>query len=574
MQKLFIMGLALLVTCGIVVAALPTTVHAITTAATSSFSMTTTPTYVEGKYGYALQVGTSDVPVATFSEQKGFNPDEGTIEAWVKPTDWTAGTSGYWEIISGVDQNGNDLYEFRRGKDSRVDQLQFVAYRASGFQLWTTQSFTWADNTWYHLAVTWSETEQPTIYVNGTAYTTSPSYGVTTWEIKDFTSGANYLGTRGNESVRQSSSSAYSGRAAFDEVRVSNVARPAGEIQGSYNSGVGRKLNVDSHTLWVAHFDKSLTLDTTRIAQGTSFLTYGSWIRGGFHTTSGNVLGGDADEIITGTGTGMAPQVRVFDRLGMLKSQFFAYDRNLRNGVTISACDVTGDGYDEIVTAQGHGGWPLVKIFDGYGQVLNDGFFVLDGKYSGGINLSCGDTDGDGTSEIVVAAMRGGGPQVMVYNANGRILTNFMAYDRAFRGGINVTTADADGDGKDEIITGPQYGASHVQIFQIRSGGIHRLSPGFMAFDSDYRGGITVAGVDTNGDGTKEIVVGVGAGAAPAVKVYNIREQWRNELYVYADNFDGGLQLAGGDVNNDGADELLVIPRSKGGPQLRVVELK
>lgn len=306
-------------------------------------------------------------------------------------------------------------------------------------------------------------------------------------------------------------------------------------------------------------------------AEGFSFFAYDPRIRGGYAIASGNVTGDKKDEIITGTAAGLAPQVRVFDSKSNVKAQFFAFDSSLRNGVTVSACDVNNDGYGEIVTAQGRGGWPLLKIFKSNGTKLRE-FYVLDGKFTGGVNLACGDTNGDGTSEIVVAAMRGGGPHVLVYTHTGKTIANFMAYDQGFRGGINVSTIDMDGDGRDEIVTGPQTGAPHIQIFQIRPTGIKRLSPGFYAFSENYRGGVSVSGVDTNGDGKKELLVGVGDDAQPLVRQYNIRAQYYGRLYAYGLNFLGGVNLAGGDVDGDGADEILAIPRGNGGPSVRVIE--
>ncbi|MEK9130525.1 MAG: hypothetical protein AAB429_00210, partial [Patescibacteria group bacterium] len=47
----------------------------------------------------------------------------------------------------------------------------------------------------------------------------------------------------------------------------------------------------------------------------------------------------------------------------------------------------------------------------------------------------------------------GGGPQVKVYINEGALLNaGFFAYDAADRDGVEVSAADLDGDGKDEII--------------------------------------------------------------------------------------------------------------------------
>ena len=270
----------------------------------------------------------------------------------------------------------------------------------------------------------------------------------------------------------------------------------------------------------------------------------------------------------------MAPQVRVFNGSGQVQGQFFAYASSLRHGVRVAACDTNGDGTEEIVTIPGPGGRPQVKIFSASGAEIGSPFYALDGRFSGGSYLACGDTDGDGVKEILVSAGRGGGAQVIVYNSAGRVMANFFAYNKAtFRGGIKIATADIDGDAKDEIIVGPELGAPHIQIFKIKTNSIALLSPGFFAFSRDYRGGVSVAGVDTDGDGVKEILVGVGDSATSLVKVFNVREQQQKQFYVYAKSFLGGVNIAGGDVGGDGADELLVIPRGSGGPQVKIIDV-
>ncbi|TSC96056.1 MAG: Peptidase S8 and S53, subtilisin, kexin, sedolisin [Parcubacteria group bacterium Athens1014_10] len=56
---------------------------------------------------------------------------------------------------------------------------------------------------------------------------------------------------------------------------------------------------------------------------------------------------------------------------------------------------------------------------------------------------------------IVTGAGNGGGPHVRAFNSNGFPGSfNFFAYDKNFRGGVNVAVGDIDGDGKAEIITG------------------------------------------------------------------------------------------------------------------------
>lgn len=69
----------------------------------------------------------------------------------------------------------------------------------------------------------------------------------------------------------------------------------------------------------------------------------------------GNVNGRGKAEIITSTGEGSAPKVRVFRKKGKKWKQigktFRPYAKSDRSGVLVSAIDIDDDGDDEIVTS-------------------------------------------------------------------------------------------------------------------------------------------------------------------------------------------------------------------------------
>ena len=149
---------------------------------------------------------------------------------------------------------------------------------------------------------------------------------------------------------------------------------------------------------------------------------------------------------------------------------------------------------------------------------------------------------------------------------------NFSPY-KNFSGGITVSTLDTDGDGRDEIITGPEFGAPHIQYFGLENGKVKQLHGGFYAFDPNTRGGVSVAGGDYDGDGADEIIVGSGEGVEPLIRVFNKHgTRIIKEFRPYAKQVRGGTMVASGDVDNDGFDEILVVPRSKGGPHIQVVD--
>jgi subtilisin family serine protease len=287
-----------------------------------------------------------------------------------------------------------------------------------------------------------------------------------------------------------------------------------------------------------------------------SFNAYDEKFRGGINVAIGDVNADGLSEIVTSAREGGVPLVRIFTASGKnLKLDFNAYDANYRGGINLAVADINGDGLAEIITAPMGGMEPKIRIFsDKYGKITRvvGDFLAYDKKFRGGVSVSVGDINGDGKGEIITSPTSKGGPQIRAFvlqnNSYKPLPGSIMAYDPKFRGGVNSTVGDVNGDGKDEIMTGVVgSGGPHIRFFKEANNALSLLSAGFMAFDKSFRGGISLASVDINNDGIDEILAGVGSNGNPTVRIYNqLGKQVLKEFNAYSTSYKNGITLAGG----------------------------
>ncbi|MFA6272190.1 MAG: FG-GAP-like repeat-containing protein [Patescibacteria group bacterium] len=160
---------------------------------------------------------------------------------------------------------------------------------------------------------------------------------------------------------------------------------------------------------------------------------------------------------------------------------------------------------------------------------------------------------------ILTGAGPGGGPQLRTFNYRGvtGFTAGFFGFNESFRGGTNVASGDIDGDGMDEIIVGIGSGEEPwVRVYE-RSG--QKITE-FLAYDKNIRGGVYVASGDLDGNGRDEIITGVPEGYGPHVRVFDGRN---GEVVITAGFFAydpwvrTGIRVAAGDLNGDGIDEIV-----------------
>lgn len=183
-----------------------------------------------------------------------------------------------------------------------------------------------------------------------------------------------------------------------------------------------------------------------------SFFPYNNLFRNSLNIDT-YINDGFVETVAIGPTRGGGPQVRVFSATGNLVSSFFAYDKTMRGGVSVALADVDSDGELDVVTGAGYGDKPVVKVFSIRGE-LKESFLVYHENFRGGVEVAVGDVNGDGRSEIVVAAGPGGGPHVRIFNDKGRLLGQFFAYDNNMRQGLKITLSDVNRDGIKEILVG------------------------------------------------------------------------------------------------------------------------
>src|SRR3990172_1014449 len=91
----------------------------------------------------------------------------------------------------------------------------------------------------------------------------------------------------------------------------------------------------------------------------------------------------------------------------------------------------------------------------------------------------------------------------------------------------------------------------------------------FKSLDADELDGASIATGDLGGDGVDEIIVGANSGGAPSIQVFRQDGSLIRPFLAYSENFRGGINVAAGDVNGDGIDEIVSAPSSGGKPQGR-----
>jgi len=224
-------------------------------------------------------------------------------------------------------------------------------------------------------------------------------------------------------------------------------------------------------------FPDVVRFDATSGTTIDSFQPFESTFTGGVFVSTGDLLGEGYDAIVASPDQGGGPRVQIRSgrTLDVIADFFAIDDPAFRGGVRTALADVNGDGTPDLIVAAGFGGGPRVAVFDGL--TLRPGvtpvrlvadFFAFDTSLRNGVYVSAGDITGDGKADIVVGAGPGGGPRVRVIDGAGllaaapnaalSLAADFFSGPLTSRGGVRVAVKGLAGGPFADLITGDGAG--------------------------------------------------------------------------------------------------------------------
>lgn len=288
------------------------------------------------------------------------------------------------------------------------------------------------------------------------------------------------------------------------------------------------------------------------------------------------------DRFAVGSGAGQSTTINVYDaQTNSLLGILTPYGRDFTGGARVVTADVTGDGVQDIIVAPGAGSQSWVKVYDGTNLQEVRSFLAYTADFTGGTFVAVGDVDHDGRNDIVTGAGENGGPHVKVFGGadlfpNGDVTLavlpyarrSFFAYESDFRGGVSVAVADVNGDGYADIITGAGHGGGpRVTVVSSKD---QSILQNYFAYDPSMRSGIMVAAGDSNGNGRAEIVTAPMNGGSPDIRVFEDSQQVKGYTpFNTSDRTGAGVALR--DLDADGKLELIVTSGAGAKPQVIVL---
>lgn len=241
------------------------------------------------------------------------------------------------------------------------------------------------------------------------------------------------------------------------------------------------------------------------------FRSDGSRVRNGFFLFEDGYNGGDKIAHIDLDGDNIrdllvvqGSKIIAFRSDGQPFFKLYPYTVNYNGELRVAIGDLNNDGKKELYVAPSAGYPAPIQVYTLYGEITRDNWYPFGKKYTGGYSLAVGNLIGGGVNQLILGAGKDAKPSVYIYDYTFGDVINWLAFEPAFKGGVNVASGDVDGNGIDEVIVGAGKGKKPIIKIFNTSGKL--LYPEFTAYSALNTPGIEVLSADVDFDGKDDVI--------------------------------------------------------------------
>ncbi|OWK43202.1 matrixin family metalloprotease [Fimbriiglobus ruber] len=185
---------------------------------------------------------------------------------------------------------------------------------------------------------------------------------------------------------------------------------------------------------------------------------------------------------------------------------------------------------------------------------------------------------GTPASQVAIVSGSGDGSiQVYLVGTNGQMteVGGPLYPFPGFTGTVRAVAADLTGDGTADIVAGVgPGGGSQIAVLDGRT--FTPAAAAFSAYESSFNGGVFLAAGDIGNTGKDDLIVTPDDGGGARVRILGLSNGQLASVVpdffgINDPNFRGGARTAVADVNGDGMPDLIVVAGTGGGPRVSII---